>query len=82
MFKGFKVYEETYYVILKRFDQLEALTSTENERLNLLNKLRSLAECMQDDFIDYDFTGRLIKERSEKIVHKFDDIKINNYKNQ
>jgi hypothetical protein len=82
MYKGFKVYEETYYVILKRFDQLELTTSTENERLNLLNKLRSLAECMQDDYIGYDFTGRLIRERSEKIVHKFDDIKINSYKHQ
>lgn len=44
--------------------------------MNLLNKIRSLAECLQDPTINYDFTQRLIKEHSEKIVQKIDDIRI------
>ncbi len=77
MYRGFRVYEETYYVLLKRYDSLEHNNINENERLNLLNKLKSLSECMQDEFIRYNFTKRLIQERSDKIILKFDDIKIN-----
>jgi glutathione peroxidase-family protein len=80
MFRGFRVYEETYYVLLKRYDSLEANKNNENERMNLLSKLKSLAECMQDEFIKYNFTKRLIQERSDRIVNKFDDIKINTSK--
>lgn len=81
MYRGFKVYEETFYVILKRYDQLETGPTTENERLNLLNKIRSLAGCLQDEFIKYDFTSKLINERSNKIIQVLDDIKINYSKN-
>ena len=78
MKRGFKVYEETFYIILKRFDQLVTKTSTnENERLNLLSKIRSLAECLQNETFEYNFTARLIQERSDKIKLKFETIKIN-----
>jgi hypothetical protein len=76
MWRGFKVYEETFYLILKRYDQLEITSSTENEKLNLLNKIRSLAECMQDESIKYDFTSKLIRDRREAILTKFTDLKI------
>jgi hypothetical protein len=81
MFKGFKVYEESFYVILKRYEQLDNSTGMENEKMNLLNKIRSLAECLQDELFKYDFTSRLIRERSDKICSKLDDIKINANKN-
>lgn len=79
MWRGFKVYEETFYLILKRYDQLQvdsSIPSTENEKLNLLNKIRSLAECMQDESIKYDFTSKLIRDRRENILTKFTDLKI------
>ena len=78
MKRGFKVYEETFYIILKRFDQLETkIVINENERLNLLSKIRSLAECLQNETFQYEFTSKLIQERSDKIRIKFDHIKIN-----
>lgn len=78
MRRGFKVYEETFYIILKRFDQLETRTTVnENERLNLLSKIRSLAECLQNETFCYNFTAKLIQERSDKIKLRFDTIKIN-----
>lgn len=40
-----------------------------------------MAECLQDPSINYDFTQRLIKERSEKINQKIDDIRIDFSKN-
>jgi len=46
-----------------------------------LNKIRSLAECLQDPTINYDFTQRIIKEHSEKINQKIDDIRIDFSKN-
>lgn len=49
--------------------------------MNLLNKIRSLAECLQDPTINYDFTQRLIREHSEKIGQKIDDIRIDFSKN-
>lgn len=76
MWRGFKAYEETFYVILKRYDMLESNQNTENERLNLLNKINSLAECLQDDLIKFDFTTKLIKDRRDKILLKFDDLKL------
>jgi hypothetical protein len=77
MYRGFKVYEESFYVILKRYDLLDVNPNTENERMNLLNKIRSLAECLQDELIQFDFTSKLIKDKSEKIVQKLDDVKLN-----
>jgi len=78
MKKGFKVYEETFYIILKRYDQLDGRTTiNENERLNLLSKIRSLAECLQNETFGYNFTWRLVQERSDKIKLRFDTIKIN-----
>jgi hypothetical protein len=81
MYRGFKVYEESFYTILKRYDQLESSSNVENERLNLLNKIKNLARCLQDDEIKFDFTKTLIIDRSEKICLKFDDILINSHKN-
>lgn len=82
MYKGFKVYQDAFYVILKRYDQLSSSNSTEeNEKLNLLNKIKNLSQCLQDEEINFDFTSNLIKEHSQKICIKIDDIKTNNAKN-
>ena len=82
MYKGFKVYQDAFYVILKRYDQLSSANSSEeNEKLNLLNKIKNLSQCLQDEEINFDFTSNLIKEHSMKICIKIDDIKTNNAKN-
>lgn len=44
--------------------------------MNLLNKIRSLADCLQDDSIKYDFTSKLIREKRDAILGRFDEIKI------
>lgn len=78
MRKGFMVYEESFYMLLKRYDQLESnSTGVDNEKLNLLNKIRLLAECLENDLFHYNFTKKLIKDRSENIIQMFEDIKIN-----
>ena len=82
MYKGFKVYQDAFYVILKRYDQLSSANSSEeNEKLNLLNKIKNLSQCLQDEEINFDFTSNLIKEHSMKICIKIDDIKTNSAKN-
>lgn len=80
IYKGFKVYEESFYVILKRYEQIDS-TKAENEKLNMLNKIRSLAQCLQDEDIGYDFTKTLISERSEKILQQMEKIKLDCPKN-
>jgi hypothetical protein len=75
MRRGFKVYEETFYLLVKRLDNLEFNNSTENEKSNLLNKIRSLAECLEDQQIEYNFSEKLIADRSEKILSKFENFK-------
>lgn len=78
MYKGFKVYQDAFYVIVKRYDQLyQGGASDENEKFNLLNKIKNLSTCLQDEDINFDFTSNLIKERSMKIEIKIDDIKRN-----
>lgn len=82
MYKGFKVYQDAFYVILKRYDQLNSnSTAEENEKLNLLNKIKNLSQCLQDEEINFDFTSNLIKEHSLKICIKIDDIKSSNIQN-
>jgi len=81
MYTGFKVYEESFYAILKRFESLENNQKTEMERLNLLNKIELLAECLQDGEINYDFTQKLIDDRKENIIQKLDDVRLNVSKN-
>jgi len=75
MITGFKVYEETFYTILRRYDQLDE-QSSENEKLNLLNKIKSLSECLNNELFSYQFTSKLIHDRSEKILQKFENIKV------
>jgi hypothetical protein len=81
MYSGFKVYEESFYAILKRYESLENNQKTEMERMNLLNKIELLAECLQDAEINYDFTQKLIDNRKENIIQKLDDARINVSKN-
>jgi len=75
MITGFKVYEDTFYTILRRFDQLDEKTP-ENEKLNLLNKIKSLSECLNNPIFDYNFTKKLVNDRSDKILQKFENIKV------
>ncbi len=64
MIKGFRIFEDTFYNILKRYNS----TDNENEKKNSLHKLRNLAECMSDPTFDYQFTAKLVSERSESIL--------------
>lgn len=67
MKKGFKVFESSFYNILKRYSNINK-EENENEKNNLLNKLKTLAECLSDPKFDYHFTGRLITQRSDYII--------------
>ena len=64
-------------MIIRRYDSIEINSNTENERMNLLNKIRSLAECLQDQDLQYNFTEKIIKEYSNRICIQIEDIKIN-----
>ena len=72
MNKGFRIFEDSFYNILKRFNTSE----NENEKKNSLHKLRSLAECLSDEIYDYVFTNRLISERSDIILSQLNNKKI------
>jgi hypothetical protein len=68
-------------VILKRFEQLNNKDlknlNDENEKLNCLNKIRKLSNVLQDSEINFDFTKNLIKDHSNKICNKIEEIKLN-----
>ena len=81
MSKGFKVFQDLFYVILKRYEQLKNQPSSEktnNEKLNLLNKIKKLSNCLQDEKVGFDFTVQLIQDRSQKLKDKIDEIKMLN----
>ena len=82
MYNAFKVYHDAFYVILKRFEQLNNKDlknlNDENEKLNCLNKIRKLSNVLQDSEINFDFTKNLIKDHSNKICNKIEEIKLNN----
>ena len=81
MYNAFKVYHDAFYVILKRFEQLNNKDlknlNDENEKLNCLNKIRKLSNVLQDSEINFDFTKNLIKDHSNKICNKIEEIKLN-----
>ena len=85
MYNAFKVYHDAFYVILKRYEQLCKKDlknlNDENEKLNCLNKIRKLSNVLQDSEINFDFTKNLIKDHSNKITSKIEEIKLNNSNN-
>ena len=77
MGRGFKEFEDLFYVLLKRYEQMKSQQNTEknnNEKLNLLNKIRKLSICLQDEKIGFNFTSKFITERKQKIKDKLDEM--------
>ncbi len=85
MYKGFKVYQDAFYILLKRYDQIllnNNLSEKEKtEKENLLNKIKKLSQCLQDPDINFDFTDNLIKEHSNKLCMGINEIKVKSLKN-
>ncbi len=91
MYKGFKIYQDAFYILLKRYDQIILNTNVnqsniisekeKKERETLLNKIKKLSQCLQDPDINFDFTENLIKEHSNKICMKINEIKVTSVKN-
>ena len=85
MYKGFKVYQDAFYILLKRYDQIllnNNLSEKEKtEKESLLNKINKLSQCLQDPDINFDFTDNLIKEHSNKICMRINEIKVTSLKN-
>ena len=77
MSKGFKEFEELFYVLLKKYEQMKSAQNTEknnNEKLQLLEKLRKLSVCLQDEKIGFNFTSKFVLERRQKIKDKIDEL--------
>ena len=77
MGRGFKEFEDLFYVLLKRYEQMKSQQNNEkknNEKLNLLNKIRKLSVCLQDEKIGFNFTSKFITERKQKIKDKLDEM--------
>ena len=85
MYKGFKVYQDAFYILLKRYDQIllnNNLSEKEKtEKENLIKKINKLSQCLQDPDINFDFTDNLIKEHSNKICMRINEIKGTSLKN-
>ena len=85
MYKGFKVYQDAFYILLKRYDQIllnNNLSEKEKtEKENLIKKINKLSQCLQDPDINFDFTETLIKEHSNKICMRINEIKGTSLKN-
>ena len=67
----------TIYVLLKRYEQMKSQQNNEknnNEKLNLLNKIRKLSICLQDEKIGFNFTSKFVTERKQKIKDKLDEM--------
>ena len=70
MGRGFKEFEDLFYVLLKRYEQMKSMPNNEknnNEKMNLLNKIRKLSVCLQDEKIGFNFTSKFVTERKQKI---------------
>ena len=70
MGRGFKEFEDLFYVLLKRYEQMKSMPNNEknnNEKMNLLNKIRKLGVCLQDEKIGFNFTSKFVTERKQKI---------------
>ena len=77
MGRGFKEFEDLFYVLLKRYEQMKSQQNNEknnNEKLNLLNKIRKLSICLQDEKIGFNFTSKFVTERKQKIKDKLDEM--------
>ena len=77
MGRGFKEFEDLFYVLLKRYEQMKTQQNSDknnNEKLNLLNKIRKLAICLQDEKTGSNFTSKFISERKQKIKDKLDEM--------
>ena len=76
MSKGFKEFEELFYVLLKKYEQMKSVQSTEknnNEKNQLLDKIRKLSVCLQDEKIGFNFTSKFVMDRRQKIKDKIDE---------
>ena len=76
MSKGFKEFEELFYVLLKKYEQMKSAQNTEknnNEKMQLLDKLRKLSLCLQDEKIGFNFTSKFVMDRRQKIKDKIDE---------
>ena len=76
MSKGFKEFEELFYVLLKKYEQMKSLQNTEknnNEKAQLLDKIRKLSVCLQDEKIGFNFTSKFVIDRRQKIKDKIDE---------
>ena len=70
MGRGFKEFEDLFYVLLKRYEQMKSGPNNEknnNEKMNLLNKIRKLSVCLQDEKIGFNFTTKFVTERKQRI---------------
>ena len=77
MGRGFKEFEDLFYVLLKRYEQMKSQQNNEknnNEKANLLNKIRKLSICLQDEKIGFNFTSKFVTERQQKIKDKIDEM--------
>ena len=77
MSRGFKEFEELFYVFLKKYEQMKSAQNTEknnNEKAQLLEKIRQLSVCLQDEKIGFNFTSKFVAERRQKIKDKLDEI--------
>ena len=77
MSKGFKEFEELFYVLLKKYEQMKFAQNTEknnNEKSKLLDKIRKLSVCLQDEKIGFNFTSKFVVERKQKIKDKLDEV--------
>ena len=76
MSKGFKEFEELFYVLLKRYEQMKSAQNTDKnniEKINLLDNIRKLSVCLQDEKIGFNFTSKFVAERRQKIKDKLDE---------
>ena len=77
MSKGFKEFEELFYVLLKKYEQMKLAKNTEknnNEKSKLLEKIRKLSVCLQDEKIGFNFTSKFVVERRQKIKDKLEEV--------
>ena len=77
MYKGFKEFEELFYVLLKKYEQMKSAQNTEknnDEKSKLLDKIRKLSVCLQDEKIGFNFTSKFVIERKQKIKDKLEEI--------
>jgi len=76
MSKGFKEFEELFYVLLKKYEQMKSGQNSQinnDEKAKLLDKIRKLSVCLQDEKIGFNFTSKFVVERKQKIKDKIDE---------